>query len=158
MARWPDRTPFERFETKFDKVDGCWMWKGAPKKTGGGYAQFYYRGTYELAHRMSWAFYRNRGELPRGACVLHKCDVRLCVNPNHLFLGTQQDNVADMVSKGRHGATHLPPWTKLTPEIVREIRALKGTAPGIRIGKQFGLSHSYVQSIWQQKVWKHVVC
>lgn len=158
MPRWPDITPFQRFETKFEKrSDQCWLWQGAPKLDIGGYGQFYYRGKYELAHRMSWAFYRNKGELP-SLQVLHKCDVPLCVNPGHLFLGTQQDNVADMVRKDRTRKGGLPSWARLTPDIVRQIRDAEGTGNSREVGQRFGISKNYAGMIWQRKVWADVVC
>lgn len=95
----------ERFESKFDKGDGCWVWKAHKNKNG--YGQFGVmlegRNGYMVnryAHRVSWMLYR--GEIPEGLCVCHSCDNPSCVNPDHLFLGTRKDNTQDMINKGRH--------------------------------------------------------
>lgn len=80
--------------------DGCWEWQAARDRRGYGLIRF--RGALHRAHRVSWAL--AHGELPT-ACVLHRCDNRSCVRPEHLFLGTQGDNVRDARDKGR-----LRPW------------------------------------------------
>ena len=80
---------------------GCWLWRGAPSGTMG-YGQCYdERGRRTYAHRISWRM--AYGNIPIGLCVLHACDVPLCVNPNHLFLGTLADNCRDRDRKGRTG-------------------------------------------------------
>lgn len=104
MARKSDR---ERFDAKVEKSDGCWIWTAA--RTRDGYGSFW-SGEYRngvpgvpimvLAHR--WAFEHFVGSVPEGMNVCHSCDVPACVNPSHLFVGTQRDNVSDCISKGRH--------------------------------------------------------
>ena len=76
---------------------GCWIWLGAT--TQGGYGMTKVLGKTQLMHRLSFA--RANGYMPYGEIICHKCDVPSCMNPNHLFPGTQKDNVNDMIEKGR---------------------------------------------------------
>ena len=73
----------------------CWEWRGLRDKHGYGR-----KGPYKTTHRLAWEW--ANGPVPAGMCVLHRCDNPPCCNPDHLFLGTQADNLADMVAKGRH--------------------------------------------------------
>ena len=81
----------------------CWFWQ--KHKDRDGYGRIKFRGEMSLAHRVSYLIHR--GPIPTGKCVLHKCDTPDCVNPNHLFIGTQADNMADMHNKGRGNMKHL---------------------------------------------------
>ncbi len=101
----------ERFFRKVDKGDGlgCWVWKGSTNEDG--YGSFYYRGKVGRAHRASYSMFV--GEIPKGIQVLHDCDNPSCVRPDHLFLGTQLDNIKDACAKGRNrngmkGRRHSP--------------------------------------------------
>jgi hypothetical protein len=86
-----------------EEATGCWLWMASTKN---GYGQLYAQGkSSQYAHRVSWK--EHKGQIPKGLQVLHKCDVRRCINPEHLFLGTQADNIHDMVKKGRHWSQRL---------------------------------------------------
>jgi transcriptional regulator with XRE-family HTH domain len=88
----------ERFWPKVQKTETCWLWMGG--KTLGGYGVFRYNDRQEGAHRVSWQM-AHKEPIPERLQVLHSCDVRLCVNPDHLWLGTQSDNIQDCLAKGR---------------------------------------------------------
>lgn len=111
-----------------------------------------------LAHRLSWELFR--GTIPTGAHVLHKCDTPACVNPDHLFLGTHSENMADMVRKGRsRGAVGVRNGSaRLSEDDVREIRrvyALGGVS--IRqIARRHGVSFGTIQELLAGKAWRHV--
>jgi HNH endonuclease len=88
----------QQFEKSVIKQTGCWGWRKKPLKTGYG-ALYIGKRKLASAHRISWIIHR--GEIPDKLFVLHKCDNRICTNPDHLFLGTHIDNMRDMVSKNR---------------------------------------------------------
>ena len=137
----------ERFESKIQKSDGCWLWLAS---TINGYGQF---GKGLRAHRVSYSLYR--GEIPDGMCVLHKCDVPLCVNPDHLFLGTRIENNEDKVRKGRgrcgKSAGEKNGWSLLTNQQASFIRADK--RPAKIIAPEYGVHFSTVYRIRQGKAY-----
>ena len=87
----------ERFFQKVDKTDTCWLWNGA--LTSSGYGSIGINGKRISAHRFSYETFI--GEIPEGMFVCHSCDVKICVNPEHLWVGTQYENMSDMWKKGR---------------------------------------------------------
>lgn len=171
-----DQATIERFESKFipEPNSGCWLWIGPMNGLGYGWFSLFKfrkidtkRSSSYRAHRVSWMF--SRGPIPPGMCVLHRCDVRSCVNPDHLFLGTNADNAADRVRKGRSasGARHtsrlypdrVPRGTrhgnaKLTDEDVRLIR--RSLEPAAYIAEKFGISSNSVYGIRRHHTWRHV--
>jgi hypothetical protein len=96
----PRASPAELFERQVQHdISGCWVWTGYRNR--GGYGVVKQRGKQLLAHRLSWVL--AHGDLPPSLHVLHRCDNRACVRPDHLFLGSNRDNVADRIAKGRPG-------------------------------------------------------
>lgn len=93
-----DEKVLARYWIKVRKTDECWEWI-AGKRGKTGYGSFKINGVVIDTHRVSWMIHF--GPIPDGKCVLHKCDNRVCIRPDHLFLGTQLDNIRDMDKKGR---------------------------------------------------------
>lgn len=150
----------------FEKVNkdapgGCWEWMGCLQKNG--YGQVTIARKKWRAHRASWVICN--GEIPagpgfHGTCVCHRCDNKSCVNPDHLFLASQQENVADMMRKGRRKPTIGINSTraKLNDCDIREIRRL-WVGSGItktEIGRRFGVTYWAIREILNGNNWRHV--
>src|SRR5438094_246049 len=106
-----------RFFSKIRKTDTCWLWAGAISRSG--YGQMFINGRNTLPHR--YIFEQTYGPIPTGLFVCHSCDTKHCVNPEHLFLGNNSDNVLDSANKGRHRMQRHPETSslcKLTPALV----------------------------------------
>ena len=110
-----------------------------------GYGRRRYKGRMTLAHRVAWM--ESRGDIPDGLCVLHKCDNPPCINPDHLFLGTHNDNMYDMARKERHGNC------KLTREQVAEIRKryAEGGINQYQLADMYGVHQSKISDIVNYK-------
>jgi hypothetical protein len=131
---------------------GCWLWDGNLSDDRDGYCRIKLRGRTYRAHRL--AYERYRGMIPAGMAVCHHCDVRSCVNPDHLFLGKPVDNIADMVRKGREARGSNRGAAKLLPEQVLAIRAALGT--NTALARQFGVTRRTIQVIRLRETWKHL--
>jgi hypothetical protein len=127
-----------RFDRLVDRAGGCWIWRGAINNKGYGYLTAGKRGAGRvLAHRVSWEL--NNGMITGGEIVLHTCDNPPCVNPDHLRLGTQLDNLRDMAAKGRAGGQ------KLTRSQIEEIRTADPVAGyQSRLAEKFGVAQSLI--------------
>jgi len=130
----------------------CWPWRGHLNNKGYGQIYSLEAGREVLAHRAAWEL--EHGSIPDGLRVLHRCDNPPCCNPSHLFLGTQRDNIHDMVAKQRisHG-THRPN-AKLTDDQVRAIRST--TISGRQLSKQLGVSEMTISRVRSGKTWRHI--
>lgn len=164
-----------RFDRKWlpEPNSGCWLWMGAHNGQKGVdlYGFFGYDGITIGSHRASWQLYR--GEIPDGLVVRHKCDTPCCVNPDHLKLGTQLDNIQDAIDRRRHscGEKHaatirgIPhPTTQgqnhrratLTDKDVIAIRQLASSIPHRELSIRFNTSIANIRSIVYRKSWKHL--
>ena len=161
-------TAVERFWNKVQKSSGCWLWTGTILHDG--YGQFDRR----RAHRVAWEL--TNGPIPKGQLILHRCDNPPCVRPDHLFLGTHAENMADMTSKGR-GLTGSRSWlskhgqrakpgeahhmAKLTTEQVAEIRELYEPNPHRRpsavsqraLAERFGVTQQTISRALRGQRW-----
>jgi len=147
------KSMIERFEEKYVKIAGvdCWIWTGARHTFG--YGNFWTGKKYDVAHRVSYALYV--GEIPQGMNVLHKCDNPSCIRPDHLFIGTDQDNIYDKCMKGRARGPKMVgeknPSSKISSEIVLLIRADKRAHRVIC--NDYGISKTQVGRIKRNESW-----
>ena len=127
---------------------GCWLWNNCIMHKG--YGLLVYKGKTTRAHRLAYKL--STGIDPGNNHVLHKCDTRSCVNPDHLYLGSNDDNIRDKVTKGRSLAGTRNPSVKLTVDHVESIR--KDTRAQRTIAKEYGVSQSAVHYIKVGKTWR----
>lgn len=150
-----------RFWQYVDKTPGCWLWIGATRVNG--YGQIGSGGAEARsvsAHRVSWELHH--GPIPEGLWVLHQCDVRNCVRPDHLFLGTPAENVRDMDAKGRRRsrprAGSLHAMAKLGEAQVLLIRQEYG-AGGVTLealAQRFAVGETTIGQIVRRQTWRHL--
>ena len=165
----------KRFEVKIDKSPGhgpagtCWVWTASTNKDG--YGSFGLDGRVQLAHRVAYQIHT--GEIPDDLCVLHSCDNPPCVNPAHLSIGTQQDNMVQRSARGRtadgdRSGSRTHPESRprgerngnarLTERDVREILGwwATGDATQRQLARVYGASDGQIHKIVHRKRWKHV--
>jgi hypothetical protein len=155
------RGPVEdRFWSKVDQSggpDACWEWTASRHQQG--YGVFGYKGKVQKAHRVAYAFAKNNGELPANK-VLHSCDNPPCCNPDHLWEGTQQDNMDDMKRKGRRkgiGVGSSNGRAILTDDDVRDIRRRLATGESQQsIANDYDVRQTTISKIKRRKQWAHV--
>ena len=130
---------------------GCWLWQGAIFKTSG-YGQFNNRALQKCpttAHRASWEIHN--GPIPEGKMVLHKCDIRLCVNPEHLYTGNNSDN---MIDRSKRGYVHQ---MRLNVDKVREMRQLRQQGWSWRkLAAKYDVHMNAIREATLGKTWAHV--
>ncbi len=142
--------------TSKETASGCWEWTRG--RNAYGYGVRFFRGKVHGAHRLSFA--ATHGSIPDQVSVCHRCDNPACVNPDHLWLGSQRENIQDAAKKNRmrryFGDTS--PTAKLTEDLVREIRATyaRGGSTKAALGRQYGCTAMNILAIVRNKTWKHI--
>lgn len=145
----------ERFTAKYsiDAASGCWTWVAGTNGAGYGLIRPGGKAPRELAHRISWILFKgpiHSDGSYHGICVLHRCDNTLCVNPEHLFLGTNADNIRDSQNKQRRGR-------KLTAEKVQNIMRRLSEGEAVRkLARENGVNRTTVKKIKARRYWKHM--
>jgi len=140
-----------------DDLDACWPWTGSTIR---GYGQIRVGNGPKLAHRVVYEI-EHDVNLKKGQVVCHRCDNPPCCNPNHFFIGTQADNLADMTAKGRRSfgfaVGEKQGLSKLTEDDVREIRRAKAAGETLRsLAKRFSVAPGNIHMIVHRQTWKHV--
>ena len=145
---------FLKFVSQTPTETGCLLWTGYSHHSRG---FFSVNGKPQMAHRV--AYHLAKGDIPDGLCVRHTCDVSLCVNPDHLILGTHADNMRDMKERDRRkgkvavqGEKHGS--AKLTEDQVRQIGTSRKTRN--QLATEFGVSPSTIKAIRNGRLWKHL--
>ncbi len=135
-----------RFLNKVEKIPfiDCWVWSGAMKPNG--YGDMFFNGRTQTAHRVSYQLFV--GHIDANLDVCHKCDVRFCVNPNHLFLGSRKENMQDAVKKKRMAKS----MAKLTQKQADEIKKLD--MPNYLIAKKYGVSQNIICNLKNGRYYK----
>ena len=156
MSRPVTQTARERFDKFVKKSRSCWTWTGGINS--GGYGSFRIGRKILSAPRVAYELYN--GEIPNrkgyhGNCVRHSCDNRACVNPKHLSLGTQFDNVQDRNLRGRSASGESNGRHKLTKEQVTNIRELFGEHTLSKIAKIYSVDTRTIRSIFNGENWKY---
>lgn len=142
-----------RFWSKVSKTGACWLWTGALDKDG--YGHIWTGKRSPSANRISYEI--NIGPIPAGMSVCHTCDNPQCVNPAHLFLGTNLDNINDRIQKSRCARGARVGNSKLTDNIVEQIKEKFNTGSAMsNIAKEFNLQLQHVRLIVKSKIWKHI--
>ncbi len=152
-----DWTPTQRLNQRTKVVpSGCWIFAGA---TNRGYGQLTIAGETHKAHRLAWEIANNQN-VPAGLFVCHRCDVRSCVNPAHLFVGTHDDNMTDMIAKGRdyrgepaRGSNHAR--AIIDESIAIEIYYAIGRVS--HIAERFRVARAVVRGIKRRDQWAHIM-
>lgn len=148
----------EEFYALVHRGESCWTWRGGHNYRRGGvrsYAVLNWRGKVKGAHRVMWEL--TNGPIPDGKFVLHLCDNQWCIRPDHLYIGTHEDNTRDAVMRHRIAVGERQGVHKLTEAEVVAIRAMAAAGVATEtIGPIFGVSGSNVRQIVRRDYWKHI--
>lgn len=158
MPRWNFKSDADRFWSKVDKraAHECWLWKASKQHKGYGQFRMIINGIDEMwkAQRIAW--YLTHNQWPGALYVLHKCDVRACVNPAHLLLGTNDDNVADRVAKDRTAYGEASKANTITVKDAITIRWRRFAGETCTaLANEYGISASQVGRIGRIVTWRH---
>lgn len=140
-----------RFLAKVKRTRKCWIWTGAIMKSNSGYGTIGIGGVMRLAHRVAWII--KNGRVPELLLVLHSCDNPACVRPSHLWVGTQKQNIQDMINKNR-GARGLSVGAKLSEDQVKQMRSSGRTQQSL--AKQYGINQATVWAILNRVTYRYV--
>lgn len=146
----------QRLLCRIEIIDGpldtpCWIWQGS--RMSGGYGNLTFHSESMTAHRASWIVHK--GPIPVNLNVLHKCDNRPCINPDHLFIGTQAENLQDMVNKGRDALRNKAILTSEQVLVIKQL-LIAGKHSQYEIGDMFGVSRSTILNIHLGHNWRHI--
>jgi hypothetical protein len=146
----------DRFFQRTRKTDNCWLWTAGTFHHSKPYGYLWVKNKFIATHRLSWEIHN--GPIPKGLMVCHTCDNPICVNPAHLFLGTNGQNTADKVKKGRQARGEKQGSAKLTEADIWRIR--EAYRLRLFLAKElalvFKVSPNHIQQIVDRKMWKHV--
>lgn len=155
--QYTGRDPVAHFWSRVDKSagpDGCWLWTGQCED---GYGRVSWGGRRERAHRVAWML--ANGPFPARKHVLHRCDNPPCVNPAHLFLGTNADNMADKAAKGREARGEAHGLAKLTAALISGVFASDAAGESkASIARRLGVGRTTIGHVLAKRTWVHVAC
>jgi len=144
----------ERFWSKVNVAgpSECWLWTGAKAY---GYGMFHFNGALRRAHRVAYTI--SKGDIPEGLLVRHTCDVRSCVNPAHLVVGTVQDNTNDKIERGRQTRGEAHSTARLTEAEVASVFQMRQAGLSQQaIADHFGVAQTTISAICRRATWSHL--